>query len=340
MIKPYFFADGINELANELTGNENIYLGTRPYGFHAGNMLTLLAYPLLLCEALTKLGKIPRFNVTVFINDWEQDRLAGPDIKTYPFNIFPLNTTFQYATNADNPSVNIADYWQPPIMRQINLLRDRFEHLNIIAVRNSEMKLHPAMKRCLLFTIKHPERIAEILRSNTEHPVLATDLAYAMAVCPHCTLCKGTTLVATDDQIVHECSNCGKTIEAPYSFFDYWFYHKPLAIPRIEAYDIDLCITGVDHYKEGDYLVRHELLGLFESSARLPKTLYAPSLHAKDGERMSKSVGNVVSVDLGTLINLIQENPNQSKLYLPPDAKSFSMSETITSDPSTLPEVN
>lgn len=339
-MRPYFFVDGLNKLADELSGNENIYLGTRPYGFHAGNMLTLLAYPLLLCEALVKAGKTPRFNITVFINDWEQDRLAGPDIKTYPFNIFPLNTTFQYATNTDNPSVNIADYWQPPIMRHINMLQKRFEHLNIVAVRNSEMKLHSAMKRCLLFTIKYPDRIADILRSNTEYPVLPNDLAYAMAVCPHCTLCKGKTSVLEDEKIVHECSNCGKTTEAPYEFFDYWFYHKPLAIPRLEAYNIDLCITGVDHYKEGDYSVRQELLGLFKSSAKLPKTLYVPSLHAKDGERMSKSVGNVVSVDLETLMDLVHENPDEPKIYLPPEAKSFSMSETITADPSALPEVN
>ena len=34
MIKPYFFTDGLNQLADELTGTENIYFGTRPYGWY------------------------------------------------------------------------------------------------------------------------------------------------------------------------------------------------------------------------------------------------------------------------------------------------------------------
>ena len=33
--KPYFFQDGINELSQELSGDENVFLGIRPYGFHA-----------------------------------------------------------------------------------------------------------------------------------------------------------------------------------------------------------------------------------------------------------------------------------------------------------------
>jgi hypothetical protein len=105
-MKPYFLYDGIIELAQTLAGTENIYLGIRPYAFHAGNMVTMVVYPLLLCREIEKLGKEAQFNFFIFINDWEQDRLAGPDTKTYPFNIFPLNTTFQYATNPDNPSKN------------------------------------------------------------------------------------------------------------------------------------------------------------------------------------------------------------------------------------------
>lgn len=195
------------------------------------------------------------------------------------------------------------------------------------------MKLHPAMKRCVLYTIEHPDRIADILRTHTGHPVLPHDVSYAMAVCPHCTLCKGKTIVE-EDRVTHSCRNCGKVSKARYEFFDYWFYHKPLAVPRLEAFDIDLCITGVDHYKEGDYLVRQELLKLFNSNAKYPKTLYAPSLHAQDGERMSKSVGNVVSVEVDTLLDLVHKNPNDTKLSLPLGVRSFSMSEMITSDPS------
>lgn len=57
-------------------------------------MLPFVLYPILLSEELKKLGKVPEFNIFIFINDWEQDKLAGPNVKMYPFNIFPENTTF------------------------------------------------------------------------------------------------------------------------------------------------------------------------------------------------------------------------------------------------------
>lgn len=101
-MKPYFFQTGIKQLAQEITGKENIYLGIKPYGFHAGNMLPFVLYPMLLCEEVKKLGKEPEFNIFIFINDWEQDRLAGPNVKSYPFNVFPENTTFQYVSDPKN----------------------------------------------------------------------------------------------------------------------------------------------------------------------------------------------------------------------------------------------
>ena len=50
--KPYFFYSGIKELATTLSGKENIYLGIRPYGFHAGNKIPFVIYPMLLCEEM------------------------------------------------------------------------------------------------------------------------------------------------------------------------------------------------------------------------------------------------------------------------------------------------
>ena len=44
-MKPYFLHQGFLELASTLEGNENIYLGIRPYAFHAGNIVTMVIYP-------------------------------------------------------------------------------------------------------------------------------------------------------------------------------------------------------------------------------------------------------------------------------------------------------
>jgi len=56
-MKPYFFQNGIRKLAQEISGEENIYLGIRPYGFHAGNMLPFVLYPILLGQELKNLAK-------------------------------------------------------------------------------------------------------------------------------------------------------------------------------------------------------------------------------------------------------------------------------------------
>lgn len=46
----YLYLDGLETLAREVRGDENIHIGIRPYGFHAGNNLALVAYPYILCD--------------------------------------------------------------------------------------------------------------------------------------------------------------------------------------------------------------------------------------------------------------------------------------------------
>jgi hypothetical protein len=325
--------DGIKKIVHELKGTENVYLGIRPYGFHAGNLIPHVIYPEILCEEMVRIGKIPKFSIFVFINDWEQDKLAGPDTKTYPFNIFPLNTSFQYATSPDNPSVSIVDYWEPVILRYASLINKRFPEVSVKEVRNSEMKSNPAMKKDLIYALKNPEKIGNVLRRNTKYRVLEYPLVFAMAICPYCKMARGRTAVEGNDTIVHDCKNCNKSSRGPYDTFDYWFYHKPLAIPRLEMYDIDVCITGLDHYKEGDFAVRRELIKLFDSKAKFPKMLYAPSLMGRDGTLMGKSRGNAEMVHVGELLKLIRDNPDVPEIQLPDGLRSFSMLDTITEEP-------
>ncbi len=339
-MKPYFLYDGIVDLAQTLTGTENVYLGIRPYAFHAGNMVTMIVYPLLLCHELEKLGKVAQFNFFIFINDWEQDRLAGSDTKTYPFNIFPLNTTFQYVTNPDHPEVNIVDYWQGPIVSGITSIQTVFPKVRITPIRNSEMKKHPVMKSYVLYTLQHPKEIAEIFRNRTVKEVLDTPLTFALAVCPRCQMTKGSTKVSDKDTVTHTCNNCGKSSTAPYEHFDYWFYHKPLAISRLEICNIDLCITGFDHYNEGDYLIRQDLIKLLGSKAKFPKTLYAPLLMGQNGDIMGKSRGNAKIITLSDLLTLVINNKNVKEIHPSTITTTFSMSEIIKDAPSAVFEIN
>ena len=92
-MKPYLYLPGLKKLVKKLRGNEKVHFGIRPYGFHGGNILSIIVYPYLLCKEFEKRGKGAKFNFTVSINDYEQDELDGPDIRKYPFNVYPKNTS-------------------------------------------------------------------------------------------------------------------------------------------------------------------------------------------------------------------------------------------------------
>jgi Zn ribbon nucleic-acid-binding protein len=314
-MKKYFFQNGIRKLAQEVKGEENIYLGIRPYGFHAGNMLPFVLYPILLCEEIKKLKKEPKFNFFIFINDWEQDGLAGPDIKNYPFNVYPKNTTFQYILHYKDKNKNIVDYWQPIIFKNVKKLKNLFPKVKIKAIRNSELKNNPIMKKHLLFTIKNPNVVANILKKYTNKKILKKPISYAIAVCPNCKKVKGNSHYK-NKKIYHNCLNCGKKSQGNYEDFDYWFYHKPLAIPRLEIFNIDICITGLDHYNEGDFTVREKLIKAYNSTAKFPKTLYTQIVLSKDGEIMGKSRGNAKLISLEELRNCFNRNPNAKTIVI------------------------
>jgi len=316
MNKPYFLYSGIKELAKIVTGQENIYLGIRPYGFHAGNMSTLVVYPYLLCQETKKQGTIPQFSFFIFLNDWEQDGLAGPDVKKFPFNIHPQRTTFQYLPSSEDPSKSMADYWSPKIIRKISKVQEKFSQIKIKGIRNSEMKENLIMKKHLLTTINHPELVARVLQEHANREILDEPIVYALAVCPTCKKVKGVTNITNEDNITHICTSCSKVTKGNYEDFDYWFYHKPLALPRLEIFDIDICITGMDHYKEGDYVVRQKLIDIYKSKAKYPLTLYAPTILGENGKVMGKSKENAVNIEFEKLVNIIKKNSNSSKIQI------------------------
>lgn len=317
-MKPFFYYKGICELAKKLKGNENIYLGIRPYGFHSGNAATLVAYPILLCKEIEKNGKKARFKFYVFLNDWEQDSLDGPNPKIYPFNILPKFTTWQYMRDPINNSRFIVDYWEKIIIDNIQSIKYYYPSVKIISKRNSEMKNMPEMRKCILKTLKNPNILYTILKENTNKELLDSPIAYSSAVCPFCHAARGNTKIKYSPfKIIHKCSICGTETQGKYEDFNYWLYHKPLALPRIEAFNIDLCITGSDHYQEGDYVVREKLFKAYGLKRSQPITLYTQSVYGSDGNIMGKSKGNARLIDLDKIINLILTNKAKKKLIIP-----------------------
>ena len=126
MDKPYLYNKGLDELASEAIGTERIHMGIRPFGFHAGNLVSLYVYPYLFCEKVEKLDKPVNFVFFVSINDYEQDELDGPDYKKYPYNIHPKNTTLGYMKDPLGCHELNIDHWFPIIKSSILKLKKCF----------------------------------------------------------------------------------------------------------------------------------------------------------------------------------------------------------------------
>lgn len=301
-LQPYRNLEGARALAKELHGRETVHVGVRPYGFHAGNALALVAYPFLLCELLEKLGKEPRFKLYVSINDWEQDALDGPDYRTYPFNVFPEHTILRYALDDDGCHSSIVDHWEPIIGKEISRIADRFPKVQIKLVRNSKLLRFGICKRLLLKTLQNPHEQLQIMRKHSDHLALEEPVSYARAICPSCHSAHTDTKVEFLGRLHIICRICGHQEGGFMSHFQYWWYHKPLLIARIAIFGVDVLISGGDHFTEGDFQIRREFLKHYLPSVREPRMLFSPTLISLNGERMSKSKGNTYDADVPKLI--------------------------------------
>jgi hypothetical protein len=208
-MKPYLYLRGLRRLAREIRGDETIHVGIRPYGFHAGNAMALVAYPYLLCEYLEDAGKGPHLKFIVSINDWEQDSLDGPDYREYPYNIYPKHSSLQFTPDEGDCCKSIVDHWQPIIERNVRRLQNRFSGISITFVKNSDLLKHPFARKLLLETIRHPKIQADIFKKHSQSKVLDNPIQYAGAICFRCKQAHGETTV-TDKNLVHwECRRCG-----------------------------------------------------------------------------------------------------------------------------------
>lgn len=306
----YLYLDGLETLAQEARGNENIHIGIRPYGFHAGNALVLVAYPYVLCEAYRRYhGREPRFNFFISINDWEQDALDGPDYRRYPFNIYPKETSIQYTSYRmqDGREYTMADYWQPIIESAVRSKLKEFGATTLHFIRNSSLKGEIVFRDFLEKTINYPVEQSRIFQKFSGKELLEEPLTYAGAICPKCHRAHGKTSIKNgpDRAVSWQCTDCHSTACGPFQEFDFWWYHKPLLVARLKIFDIDITLSGGDHFSEGDYMIRKELIKYFDPSISVPKMLFTPTLLSPiDGERMSKSKGNHVFTDLDDIISI------------------------------------
>lgn len=307
MCKPYFGIEDIDALSETLTGSEHIYLGIRPYGFHAGNQLSLISYPLLLINSYqSKHNKPAKFIFFLFLNDYEQDQIAGLDLKELPFNVWPKRRILAHVPNKTVPSQYGVDYWCKYIHHRVATNLTAENKCSVIPIRNSAMKTLPSFKKAALWATDKREEIAEIIHAGSGRKVQVDLAKWILAVCPSCSTASADVTFhsqnLSDLAVTIRCRKCEQNFDNNFEHFDYWFYHKPLALPRLEEYSIDICFTGGDHFSEGDLEIRRRLIEIYPSEIKKPGIVFAPMVHSPDGLPLSKKRGTFVELPI-SLVN-------------------------------------
>jgi len=305
------FWDGLLEASDYLKGDEVMFGGLRPWGMHAGNILTLVAYPYLLFEQMEKMGKKPRFKYYITLNDWEPARLAFPKGKEFEHNVYPVDTSFEYTLDVEGCHKSIVDHVEGPTREKFKIIRKDFPGVDLAFVRNSELKENPLFMKMIGITIKDSKRIAEIIRDSTGRPVLTDEAQYAGAVCPSCKSSQGKTLFE-NGVVSYECSACGNASSGKLGSFDYWCYHIPLFAARVPSLKIAFAIRGLDHYETKRIHAGRDILNYYFPDTGFPRNLIAPMLIAGDGQKMSKTRGNALDMDTISIIKACRGNKSEN----------------------------
>lgn len=306
--KPYLYLAGLKKLAKETLGTETVHVGIRPYGFHGGNVMALVIYPMLLCEFTEKAGKKARFKFIVSINDWEQDVLSGPDPRKYPFNVFPGKTILKYTPDDQGCCESVVDHWEPVIKKCVNSIRKKNPDVSIQFIRNSKMRRPKFSKELLWETLTDPYKQFEIYTKVPGKEFLQRPILYAAPVCPTCKTAVRNYSVAGTHKLKLACAVCDAGGSYPIAELDFWWYHKPLLLARMNAFKIDITISGGDHFSEGDFMIRRELIKEYCPHLKEPRMLFTPLVVLPNGEKMSKSRNNALFVDAATVLAQSRNN--------------------------------
>lgn len=304
---PYLYWEGLQQLAQEVTGHERIHMGIRPYELHAGNVAALVAYPYLLCEAVRERGVEPQFTFLISINDWEQDELVGQDIYMYHFDTYPRHSNIGHTSTNDGENTVVK--WQPIIEKEVRKLSKDFPKVKLQFVRNSSLKNMPKMRYAVLDSITNFRNHKDTILRSTGSPTIGDEMRFANAICSACDHANTQTDLAADGQLLTQCQQCGLIEKRPYEQCDFWMYHKQLFAGRLAVLNFDIAISGADHFREGDFESRRALYEcIYNEQMPSIKMLFAPLILASDGKKMSKSRKNNMYRSFEEVLPLLRQN--------------------------------
>lgn len=329
MSTEYCGLDGVRKIASLMRGDENILIGVRPFGFHAGNLSADVVYPLILCEELKRQGKEPYLNITFFMNDYEQYEIVGhrndPD-EDDEVNIYPKGKTLQYEREPLDNSLTVVDYWSSKIISHMDVIRHAYPNVMIKYQRTSDLRSTDLYREVLNLSLNKPNEIASIFKEvSGKHVHLPAE--FARVVCVNCEMpVPGTQM---NNETVRALCDCGNETCDHFSKLDYWVNHNLLGISKLSVQNgFFLWMLGYDHKQFHSGEIKARVIDQFGLAARDCNRVYAPLLLREDGRKMSKSSGNIAYARIGDLLENLRRVEDMS--FTMPDSQLFPYIQEIS----------
>lgn len=286
------------------TGSEKIGSALRPYGLHAGNLVSIVAYPYLLCEAFRGLRKEePRFTYKVWLNDIEPLTYVGADGRkesANASNMYPGSTTLQFVPAPDGFQGSLTDYWQPVIEGVVRgTIGTRFPYVNLEFHRTSELVCTTEFQKAVLGSIDERKRVAEIFEKYQSKKVRGSK-GFVWPICPKCHV-PVTNVKVSKDRSSHTTMVYGSHGVLPNCRFreevqklDWAMNIRVLQVIRLAVEQPDLWFIGVDHLPVNRTYHLEGLGSMLGLDRYRGHFLHVPLLFADRENKLSKSRGNAV----------------------------------------------
>lgn len=304
-----FYADGAKKLAQTMNGHERVETGIRPYAFHAGNRISLIALPYLMCEELARLGKDVNLDFQITFADTEQRVLTGTDIANLIFDTRPLDTTIQFSTEPDGRVTTRV--WGEYIKNEFAYIKKHFPNITANFQYCSDLyKTTPVFKHLITKTLLNQAEIKQVMLNASGRTTDNSNTTFALTVCPECKDTHTHTEIDGDNMHV-KCDKCGTVSAGHFSSFDYWLHHSISSLGSWEMFpQNNVVILGLDHYLYKDDAVREALYHYFFGKPPVEKRcLYGSLVVDGKGNKMGKSSKNYFDISTEEAIQVIKLNP-------------------------------
>jgi hypothetical protein len=315
---------GLTTLASKSTGNEKLGVGIRPYGLHAGNLASVVAYPYLFLENFEATQqKSARFTFQVWLNDIQPKTYVGADGRPETAdwaNMYPGSNSFQFMPAPNGFNGNLTDYWQPAIEGIVRgTIGERFPNVRLEFRRSSELISTPEFKKVVIGCIKNSEDVEGIIDKWNFNVAIVQGAAsfvwplhpetHAPLINPRLERTGSENLISVHDQKTGESIISRKPVTD--LFWSVQF--RMLQVARLAAIKPDIWFMGMDHVPTSmgnNNGILGSLAHRFRVVAFYGNFLHAPLLFAGKNKKLSKTLGDSIYMPIEELINALRGNVN------------------------------